>query len=88
MADPAGELTAKDLWRTWKHVAGTERITEEPADDRPLRSLLNIWRRYSDGLWRSDRNPSGDGVPFALLSRTLRLRNLSGENPGQDADSG
>jgi hypothetical protein len=70
-------MTPKELWNSWKHVVATERITEEPTDDRPLRSLLNVWRRRTDGLWATDRNPNGGGVTFSSLSKTLQLRELA-----------
>lgn len=68
-------MTPTELWNTWQYVATAERVTEEPTDDRPLRSYLNIWRRRADGRWAADRNPHG-GVPFTILSKSLELREL------------
>lgn len=74
------ELTARELFYSWKEVQDNPVVTEEPTDGRPLRGLCTVWRRREDGLWRPDRDPEYPGVPFAAL-HVLRLRELASAGP-------
>lgn len=62
---------------SWPTARDTEPVTAEPTDGGPVRSILNIWRRGPDGLWRSERRPIGHGVPFTALVTTLSLRHIT-----------
>lgn len=69
---------ARDLLDTWRDVRDNPAVTKEPTDGRPVRSILHIWRRCPDGLWRSEGRADADGVPFTVLAVKKPLRELNG----------
>lgn len=66
--------TARELIWTWRAVRDNEPVAEEPADGRPIRSALAVWRRGADGLWRADGARDEPGVTFEVLASRVPLR--------------